>query len=276
MSECPPPPPEWVPIGRTTVASHTCRTAASAVLHLSPPSSSPHRTEGPNQSVYNPIPTQMATSTTESADHVSSSITISHQWPEWLGLMEKLLKCGYFDGVNDPFRSGQLIDGKSGNRIRTASLNFARDRPDLMSHFMDRDMEMIAGSGCPSIDRKVVNSGKRLRAHLGIDEVNVCSSCNLRGNCERAYVKAHEVKGCHTVDVMRFVLTYGLDHNKPFTNKRLEESIISLIKDMVKFSKNKIDTDLSKRVTPVLSPSQQQQEHQSTNPTIDGDLYCSR
>lgn len=35
-------------------------------------------------------------------------------------------------------------------------------------------MKVIAGCGCPSIDRKVVNSGKRLRAYVGIDEVNVC------------------------------------------------------------------------------------------------------
>lgn len=33
---------------------------------------------------------------------------------------------------------------------------------------------MIAGCGCPSTDRKVVNSGKRLRAHVSIDEGNVC------------------------------------------------------------------------------------------------------
>ncbi|KAJ0637883.1 hypothetical protein HanOQP8_Chr17g0679021 [Helianthus annuus] len=46
----------------------------------------------------------------------------------------------------------------------------------VFSCFMDRDIEMIAGSGCPSTDRKVVNSGKRLRAHLGIDEGNVCTN----------------------------------------------------------------------------------------------------
>lgn len=33
---------------------------------------------------------------------------------------------------------------------------------------------VIAGSGCPSTDRKVVNSGKRLRAHVGMNEGNVC------------------------------------------------------------------------------------------------------
>lgn len=33
----------------------------------------------------------------------------------------------------------------------------------------------MAKAGCPSLDRKVVNSGKRLRAHVGIDEGDVCA-----------------------------------------------------------------------------------------------------
>lgn len=37
-----------------------------------------------------------------------------------------------------------------------------------------KDIQLIARSGCPSIDRKVVNSGKRLRAHVGIEEGDVC------------------------------------------------------------------------------------------------------
>lgn len=37
-----------------------------------------------------------------------------------------------------------------------------------------KDIKVIAGCGCPSTDRKVVNSGKRLRAYVGIDEGNVC------------------------------------------------------------------------------------------------------
>lgn len=38
-----------------------------------------------------------------------------------------------------------------------------------------KDIQLIAGSGCPSLDRKVVNSGKRLRAFVGIDEGTVCA-----------------------------------------------------------------------------------------------------
>lgn len=228
------------------------------------------------------IPTQHAARTVEPVDSGSSSIQNSQQWPEWVGLMEKLMKNGYFDGVGNPFRNGGLIDGKGCNQIRTALLNFARDRPGLISHFKNRDIQAVAGSGCPSIDRKVVNSGKRLRAHMSIDEGHVCSSCILRGNCERAYVKAREDEGGRTVDVMRFVLTYGLNQitslmvSEPSLNKRLEEAIRSLIKDMVKFSKDELDFDYSKRVPSVQRSPTRRQEHISTIPTTQGDWNCPK
>lgn len=52
-----------------------------------------------------------------------------------------------------------------------------------------KDIQVIAGSGCPSLDRKVVNSGKRLRAHVGLDEGTVCAQfsllfCLLSFKCE--------------------------------------------------------------------------------------------
>ncbi|KAL4564405.1 hypothetical protein LXL04_028469 [Taraxacum kok-saghyz] len=40
------------------------------------------------------------------------------------------------------------------------------------NYFTRGDIHAVAGSGCPSIDRKVVNSGKRLREYIGIDEGN--------------------------------------------------------------------------------------------------------
>ncbi|XP_024988494.1 zinc finger protein VAR3, chloroplastic-like isoform X2 [Cynara cardunculus var. scolymus] len=228
------------------------------------------------------ISTQQAPKTAEPVDSGSSSIQNEQEWPEWVGLMEKLMKNGYFDGVGNPFRSGGLIDGKGCNQIRTACLNFARDRPGLMSHLKNRDIQTVAGSGCPSMDRKVVNSGKRLRAHMSIDEGNVCSSCILRGNCERAHVKAREDEGGRTVDVMRLVLTYGLNHitssdvSEPFLNKRLEEAIRSLIKDMVKFSKDELDYDNSKRVPSVHRSPTQQQEHISIVSTTQSDWNCPK
>lgn len=47
-----------------------------------------------------------------------------------------------------------------------------------MTRYLSRkDIHVIAACGCPSINRKVVNSGKRLRAYVGIDEGNVLDIC---------------------------------------------------------------------------------------------------
>ncbi|KAL5763161.1 hypothetical protein ACOSP7_019425 [Xanthoceras sorbifolium] len=123
-------------------------------------------------------------------------------------------------------------------------------RTSLIRYFSRKDIQIVVGCGCPSIDRKVVNSGKPLRAHVGIDEGNVCSSCNLRGNCERAYVKAREDEGGRTVDVMRILLTYGLDpitgtvENKPCQNKLVKESVRRMLKEMVEYGAKEPDSDL--------------------------------
>ncbi|KAM7270037.1 hypothetical protein ACFE04_029251 [Oxalis oulophora] len=178
------------------------------------------------------------------------TVQISHPWPEWVDLMECLLKRGYFDdGDDNPFERNEL-GSKELNRIRTACLNFARDRYGLIRQFSRLDIRVIGVCGCPSTDRKVVNSGKRLRAHVGLDEGSVCSSCNLRGDCERAFVKAREDEGGRTVDVMRILLTYGFHpisssvENNLCLNKTVKESVRRLLNEMVKFGNKESDSDV--------------------------------
>ncbi|KAL9265303.1 hypothetical protein AKJ16_DCAP15673 [Drosera capensis] len=120
-----------------------------------------------------------------------STVEISHPWPEWVDMMAVLMKKGYFGGNGDPFGNAEM-GGKDFNVIRTACLNFGRDRIELISYLSRKHIQVIVGFGCPRTDRKVVNSGKCLRAHVKIDEGNVCSACSLRGTCERAFVKARE------------------------------------------------------------------------------------
>lgn len=67
----------------------------------------------------------------EKEDSFNSRVQISHPWPEWVELMEKLLKGGYFDQTAHPFGSNEM-GSKDFNQIRTACLNFARDRFDLV------------------------------------------------------------------------------------------------------------------------------------------------
>ncbi|GKD50376.1 zinc finger, RanBP2-type containing protein, partial [Tanacetum coccineum] len=85
-----------------------------------------------------------------------------------------------------------------------------------------------------------------------------------------------------TVDVMRFVLTYSLDHNtisegnKPVINKKVEEAIRSLIKDMVKYSKDELDFEASKQVPSVHPNTSQQQYHRPMNLTTQDNWNCPK
>nr|GMD66152.1 zinc finger protein VAR3, chloroplastic-like [Ipomoea batatas] len=216
----------------------------------------------------------------------SDSGIISHPYPEWVDLMETLLKNGYFASVGSPCLRNNELGNKDSNEIRTACLNFARDQFGLVRYLSQKDIEVIAQAGCPSVDRKVVNSGKRLRAHLGIDEGNVCSSCILRGNCERAYVKVREDEGRRTVDVMRLLFIYGLDpisgsvENKPCLNERVKESVRKLLKEIVEFSKAEGAYETNKALIPGRSSTQQIaancRDGQMKVPMKQGDWLCTK
>ncbi|XP_078444658.1 zinc finger protein VAR3, chloroplastic-like isoform X2 [Wolffia australiana] len=156
-----------------------------------------------------------------------------HRWPEWTDLVEALSRNGYLD------RSDHPASSKRSNRVRTACLDYARDRSELIRYLSREDIHLLAGAGCPSSDRKVTNSAKRLRAYVGINEGKVCSSCRLRGSCERAYLGARDEEKGRTVDVMRILLTLGLDLetenpvDQPFLKKPVEDSARRMLRGMV-------------------------------------------
>lgn len=57
-----------------------------------------------------------------------SKVQISHLWPEWVELMECLIKRGYFNADGNPFnKQNEELGSKEANCIRTACLNFGRD-----------------------------------------------------------------------------------------------------------------------------------------------------
>ncbi|XP_078444903.1 uncharacterized protein LOC144714038 isoform X2 [Wolffia australiana] len=49
-----------------------------------------------------------------------------HRWPEWTDLVEALSRNGYL------YRSDHPASSKRSNRVRTASLDYARDRAELI------------------------------------------------------------------------------------------------------------------------------------------------
>uniref|UniRef100_N1QU84 Uncharacterized protein n=1 Tax=Aegilops tauschii TaxID=37682 RepID=N1QU84_AEGTA len=63
---------------------------------------------------------------------------------------------------------------KESNLIRTACFCFGCERPEIVRYLSRWDIQVALRSGCLVIYRKVINSRKRLRAHVGLDEGEVC------------------------------------------------------------------------------------------------------
>lgn len=190
--------------------------------------------------------------------------------------MDCLVKRGYLDRSS---ASGNA--SKDSNNIRTACLNFAREHSDLIRQFSKREIQIVVGSGCPSLDRKVVNSAKRLRSHVGIDEREVCSSCNLRGSCDRAYTKARENEGGRTVDVVRILLTYGLNvvtgtiDNQACMTKVIKESVRKLLTEVVDFTIKELNSNTPEPDSES-SRGHQMKKSRNTVPMKQGDWICPK
>ena len=58
----------------------------------------------------------------------------SHRWPEWENLLETLQKNGYLDPPD--IEKGYVALSKYANRVRTACLDYARDRSELIRSFL--------------------------------------------------------------------------------------------------------------------------------------------
>ena len=100
-------------------------------------------------------------------------------------------------------------------------------------------------------------------------------------------MKAREDEGGRTVDVMRFLLTYGLDsiagtvENKPCLNKVVKESVRTLLKEVVEHSMRILDSNLQKSMTsekvlPVQDHLGSQVKGHINAPRKQGDWLCPK
>ena len=75
--------------------------------------------------------------------------------------------------------------------------------------------------------------------------IQVCSACNLRGSCDRAYVILKEFEAdARTVDVVRILLFYALDPlvlsggERPSGREVIESSVRNLLSQLIKLSES--------------------------------------
>ncbi|KAJ0007196.1 hypothetical protein Pint_30001 [Pistacia integerrima] len=178
-------------------------------------------------------------------------VELVHPWPEWIELMERLVKQNYFDhrrkdedkmvkdlGFEDGVEESDVgIEFGNFRTVQTACINFGKDR-------------------CASADKKVVFSAKLLRKHAHLDEGDVCSTCSLRSSCQIAYLLTNKEDEARTIDVMHVLLTYGIDPvngsavNKSLLRQKSVKNVVrKLLHEIVKLSAVPIYPNLPPPVT---------------------------
>ncbi|KAF8389992.1 hypothetical protein HHK36_024512 [Tetracentron sinense] len=222
----------------------------------------------------------------------------AHPWPEWVAFIDRLKSKGYFDEASPPAEdnggeaSGVVNLGdaavagttpKDLNSLRNACLSFARDRS-----LSTKDIKTVVECGCPSLLRKAVSSAKRLRASIRLDEGDVCSACNFRGSCDRAYVILKESEAtARTVDIVRILFMYSLDPlflsggEKPPGKEHVEASARKLLSELIELSDTSPDPALPK---PALKPPRQKEQSEKFMDHVQyqnvemkrGDWMCSK
>ncbi|PKI44187.1 hypothetical protein CRG98_035424 [Punica granatum] len=212
-----------------------------------------------------------------------------HPWPEWVTFVDRLKTNGYL--IESPVKE----DGTDGagdfiyremNLLKDPCLSFARDRYDLFNSLSSEDIQAVVEVGCPNILRKVVNSAKRLRAHLELEEGDVCGSCNLRGSCDRAYVVPKDSEPPRTVDVVRLLMFYAMDPlvisggEKPPSRELAESCVRKLISKLVELSESTPSPPPPKQTARAPLPEKKAVENFSDNVSNDikmqsGDWTCT-
>ncbi|KAK6925301.1 hypothetical protein RJ641_009627, partial [Dillenia turbinata] len=180
-----------------------------------------------------------------------------HPWPEWVSFIDRLRSKGYFLPSTctalEPSESS--LEYKDVNLLKDPCLSFARDRFDFFKSLSTKDVQNVVEGGCPNLLKKAVNSAKRLRAHLRLDEGDVCSACNLRGSCDRAYVILQDTEvAARTVDLVRILLYYALDPlvisggEKPPGRDIVEASARKLLSELNQLSETSPDPEFQQPV----------------------------
>ncbi|KAJ8753713.1 hypothetical protein K2173_026389 [Erythroxylum novogranatense] len=197
-----------------------------------------------------------------------------HPWPEWVTFVDKLKTRGYF--VPNPVKQG--INTRDGhdtvnsddniyvdmNQLKDPCLSFARDRYDVFKLLSTSDIQAIVECGCPNLLRKAVNSSKRLRIYVRLDEGDVCGACNLRGSCDRAYVILKESEGgARTVDIVRILLFYALEPlvfsggTKPPGRGSVHAAVRKLLSQLIELSETAPDPALPKAASKIIPQKEQ-------------------
>uniref|UniRef100_A0A162A9P8 Uncharacterized protein n=1 Tax=Daucus carota subsp. sativus TaxID=79200 RepID=A0A162A9P8_DAUCS len=221
------------------------------------------------------------TDTNTAADLPESGVNSHHPWPEWVLFVDRLNSKGYLSnsGADSP-QIARRIDYKDMNMMRDACLSFARDRLDIFQSLSRPYIQAVVERGCPNVFRKSVNSGKRLRVYMQLDEGDVCSNCLLRGSCDRANVIVKDSEAAAgTVDIVRILLAYALDSavvtGEKFPGREhIEVSARKLLLELIELSETAPNPEFSKPVA--IAPNQKKKSSLLADENLSPDIELKR
>ncbi|KAK9124906.1 hypothetical protein Scep_013752 [Stephania cephalantha] len=151
-------------------------------------------------------------------------------------------------------------------RVVKGCVLFARDRPELLGLVCRRDVEIVVENGSPFLFRSAVDSARRMEGFLG----------KFRSN-ELNYGKAH------TVDLMRFLLSYiwKSPEGGSLSNRDLvDSSVRNLLSEFANASRSSFGSNLSGSVGyPTQFPNRFEQPARPYRQQIEmkrGDWICPK
>ncbi|KAF9670306.1 hypothetical protein SADUNF_Sadunf13G0054700 [Salix dunnii] len=167
----------------------------------------------------------------------SSTSWFSDPWPEWSSFVNNLSAAGYFNikhGSDTPIDELTSIDDLPEGFLRscTASLAFARDKPQALGMLSRRDIEVVVQSGFPFLFKNSDDSVRRMGLFLHGSDSNV-------PNTDKA----------QTLDLMKFLLSYASSFvSSVKTNlhnvEHMESSVRSLFGELAQLSYNAVEGNL--------------------------------
>ncbi|KAJ7970266.1 zinc finger protein VAR3, chloroplastic [Quillaja saponaria] len=196
-----------------------------------------------------------------------------HPWLEWVTFVDRLKTKYYL--IESPTTDGAGVKVAADsvymnmNLVKDAYISFSRDGYNAFKSLSLEDIQAVVQGGCSNVFGKVVNSAKRLRAYMRLDEGDVCNTCNLLGSWDYEILKESDADAC-TVDIVRILLFYALDPvlisggQKPPGRLLVESSTRKLLSQLVDLSESSPDPTLPKPA-PKSSPKQDP----SLNPMTD-------
>eukprot|EP00249_Psilotum_nudum_P024093 c29090_g1_i1 orf=155-3322(-) len=131
----------------------------------------------------------------DGAESVKAEVPLQsagYSWPEWTAFLDHLKNLNFFTEEESRAEKGYSVLNDEAC-VKRAVFKFSQANESIFESLSRKDLKILAQYGCPSDDRRLVSSGKRLRNHFQIEEKEVCDPCVLKTLCGASYVKPANV-----------------------------------------------------------------------------------